>query len=218
MKASQKYLIAGLIGLLVLALGWMFLINPNLQERAELQESAENARAEQQALRTQIARLQQVRAESPELEALLVAADSLVPRDDAALPATVRQLQMAADDAGAQLLSVAMTRPAVPQSATDTPFPAGIAQIGITVTVEGGYFQLVDFLRRIEDPVVSPRAILWSQATLTVSEYPTLSVSLAGNMYAYLDAGVVAPPADQPNDEATEDAVDGGDDQPGGDA
>jgi Tfp pilus assembly protein PilO len=218
MKAAQKYLLSALGALLILVLAWLFLISPQLQERTELQEAAENARVQQQTLRTQISRLQQVRAESPELEALLVAADTIIPRNDAALPAALRQLQMAANEAGAQLISVSMSRPTTPQSATDTPFPTGIAQIGITVTVEGGYFQLVDFLRRVEDPVLSPRAILWNSATVSETEYPTLSVNLAGAMYAYLETGTPAPtPADDATDEPTDDSTDGANEN-GGDA
>ena len=107
-----------------------------------------------------------MRSRSPEIEALVAAADTIIPHDDPALPAAVRQLQVAANDSGASLVSVSMSRPEVTESTNEAAVPAGLATIGTTVTVSGGYFQLVDFLRRIEDPVISPRAVLWQQANV----------------------------------------------------
>ena len=85
--------------------------------------------------------------------------------------------------------------------------PAGLATIGTTVTVSGGYFQLVDFLRRIEDPVISPRAVLWQQANVALDQYPTLTLNLSGALFAYLDD--LGQPAPEHRRSGTEEPTDG---------
>lgn len=207
----QKTLLSILAAVLLVILAFVFLLRPQMTEADEVRQEIEDTRAQQAQLESQIVRLEDVRARSPEIEALVAAADTLIPRDDPALPAAVRQLQMAANDSGAQLVSVAMSRPAVTEATNDVAVPPGLATIATSVTVSGGYFQLVDFLRRVEDPVISPRAILWNQANVTLAEYPTLTMNLSGALFAYLEdigAPAPAPPTEEPTDGETDVDVD----------
>lgn len=186
----QTALVAALGALLILVLAFVFIVRPRQQEVAEIQTEIEEVRAEQGVVRTQIARLEEVRARSPEVEAALAAAESVIPRDDAKIPAAVRQLQMAANDSGADLASVALDRPADVAELNedeDVEVPEDLTSLSVTVTVRGGYFQIVDFLRRIEDPVVTPRALLWTNAAVSLEDYPTLNANLSGVMFAYLE-------------------------------
>jgi hypothetical protein len=64
---------------------------------------------------------------------------------------------------------------------------------------EGGYFQVVDFLRRLEDPVVTPRGVLVQSVTASPGELPTLSVSVSVVMFADLQqVPTDAPPESHP--------------------
>ena len=201
----QKTLLSILGAVLLVVLAFVFLFRPQMTQADELRQDIEDTRAQQAQLRTQIAQLEDVRSRSPEIEALVAAANTIIPHDDPALPAAVRQLQVAATDSGASLVSVSMTRPEVAESNNDVPMPEGLATIGTTVTVSGGYFQLVDFLRQIEDPVISPRAVLWQQANVVLDEYPTLTLNLSGALFAYLDdLGQPAPAPDTGTEQPTD--------------
>lgn len=204
----QKSLLVGLVVILVLVLAYLFVVKPANEEITETQQRIEDTRAQQSVVRTQIARLEDVRERSPEVESLLAAAETVVPRGDANLPAAVRQLQVAANDSGVELASVTMARPTATEAVGEASVPDDLATIGVTITLNGGYFQIVDFLRRVEDPVISPRALLWNTASVALEEYPTLTASLNGAMFAYLDPADTEPAEAEPTETGTETDVD----------
>jgi hypothetical protein len=200
-------LLTGLVLLLVLV-GWYLLIfSPRSDELAEVEAQIVDVQAQQQTTTTRIVELQGVREEAPQLQAELAAAESLLPRDTA-LPSALRQLQQAADASGATLVSVAPARPAAVEGAT-----AGLFAMPLNAEVRGTYFQIVDVLRRLEDPAISPRGLVWDSAAMTLDETrPDLIVVLSGRMFAVLPA----PPApdtgtSEPVDEDAE-ATDADDD------
>jgi len=170
----QTMILAGLGAFLLVVVYWMFLLSPKRAELAETNTMIEDAQAEQLRLTGQLNQLRDLRREAPALEATLAAGEVLIP-SDAAVPATLRQFQVAADDAAVRLLSIAPGRP--------TELEPGIATMTIAVTIEGSYFQVVDFLRRIEDPSITPRAVQWGSLSMSVSAYPTLTVTAAGTMF-----------------------------------
>lgn len=189
----------GLVAVAIIALSFMFLIKPKMDEAAELRAEAEDIRTQQSQVRSQIAALEEVRSTSPNLEAELAAVSAIVP-EDPALPAALRQLQVAADDSGVTLLSVA---PGEPASAGVEGLPE-LSSISVNLQLNGGYFQVVDFLRRIEDPVITARGILVQDVSVTPEEYPTLSVTVSGTMFSMLDQ----PTQEQPEPEPTETETD----------
>ena len=198
MKRSQV-LLSILAAALVIALFYVLLLSPAREDLAELEEQIAAQQTQQQQLQQEITRLRAVRDEAPEVEAELATAEAIVPRD-AALPSALRQLQVAADESGVVLQSVSTSRPTAVDNA-----PAGLSNISANVQLFGGYFQVVDFLRRVEDPAITPRGLTWSNATLGLgSEYPELNVSLTGSLYAL----IVVPPAPEA---AVPDAPDGED-------
>ena len=205
----QTTLLAVLAAVLLLVVGYLFVVKPKQGEIADIRTEIEDAQAQQSQVRAQISQLEAVRASIPEVEAALAAAETIIPRDEAELPAALRMLQMAANDSGVQLDTVSMSRPEVVATEAGVTVPADLSQITVSVSLSGGYFQIVDFLRRTEDPVLTPRAILWSSSAVSLDEYPTLTVTLAGTMYAYLE-DIGAEPAPAPTDAgtATEEDVD----------
>jgi Tfp pilus assembly protein PilO len=203
----QMTLLSALGVFLLLVLFYLFAWSPKSDELAEVRTEIDDAVAQQSLLESQIAALEGVRATAPEIEAALAAAESLVPRD-AALPSALRQLQLAADDSGVELLSIAAGRPAADDIVPE------VASISLAINAEGSYFQLVDFLRRIEDPAITPRVVLFANVSVSIVEYPTLGAALTGEMYALLPAPPVveepAPATPEPTepDEPTEPATD----------
>ena len=206
----MAWVVAALGAVALIALFFVLVFQPAREELAEVEDQIALEQAEQARLQGEIERLRSVRESAPGVEADLAAADAIVPRDPA-LPALVRQLQSAADESGVTLTSVATSRPVE----LETPPVEGLSSIAVNTQVEGGYFQIVDFLRRIEQPSITPRGLAWVNATVTRDDasYPDLNVSLAGQAYAVI--AVPLPP--EPGVEQ-EDAGDDDDDDEAEDA
>jgi Tfp pilus assembly protein PilO len=196
-------LLSALAAILLIALSWMFLFQPRNAEIADLQAETQNLESQAQQLQARITALQQVREASPDYEAQLAAAYAVVPRETA-LPAMLRQLQLAADESGLTLMTVSPSRPA---AVTLEGGATGLSAINIAVDIEGRYFQLVDFLRRLEDPSISPRGLRWNSLNVggDLEDYPSLTASLQGDLYALLPTVSVD---DTAAPEATDDAND----------
>lgn len=188
--SRQTVLLSALGVVLVLVLFYFFAFAPKNEELAVIREDIDTAVAQQATLEARIAALQEVRLRAPEIEAALAAAESIIPRESA-LPSALRQLQLAADDSGVELTTISPGRPvAVPGEVAE------LSSIGVTIAIQGSYFQLIDFLRRIEDPAITPRGILWTSGTVAPADYPQLAISLSGQMYAVLPAPVAPAPAE----------------------
>ena len=197
------WLLTGLLCVL-LVVGWYFLIfDPTSEEienvRAETDQILDQAAQE----RARAAQLREVRQNAPEAEAALNAGQTIIP-EEPAIPALFRQLQQAADDAGVRLLSINPAEPSVV-----TVDDREVASIGVSMSLEGSYFQMVDLARRIEDPTLTPRALRWDAASLAPSEFPDLTVSFAGQVYS---RNVVELPTIEEPEEVAPDEDDEADD------
>jgi Tfp pilus assembly protein PilO len=186
-----QILLSVLGAILLIVLFWLLLWSPKQDELELVRQDIEAAQMDQQRLTTERNQLRAVRDEAPEVEAHLAAARAVLPADPG-LPAALRQLQIAADEANAVLESVSPSRPEQVDGA-----PEGLSRINISVQLSGGYFQLVDFLRRVEDAAITPRGLAWNDLSLTRQEYPTLGATLSGAMYAQLPA----PPPEVPEED-----------------
>ena len=201
--SRMAWVVAALGAVAVIALFFVLVFQPARAELAEVEEQIALEQAEQARLEGEITRLRSVRESAPGVEADLAAADAIVPRDPA-LPALVRQLQAAADESGVTLTSVSTSRPVE----LEAPPVEGLSSIDVSVQIDGGYFQIVDFLRRIEQPNISPRGLAWLDASVTRDDasYPELNVALSGRAYAVI--AVPLPPEAETQPEASGDEVD----------
>jgi Tfp pilus assembly protein PilO len=198
-REQQMLGIAGLVAVLLLVLFFVFLWRPQSERIAEIDAERESVEQQQVTLQQRIARLEDVRRAAPEYEAQIVAAESVVPRETA-MPPAFRQLQTAADDAGVELVTITPSRPTQVEGAEE-----GLAAIALALEVSGEYFELVDFLRRLEDPAITARGVVWSTLALSPIDYPELVLNVNGTMYALLpEADLVErrePPPDEDEDE-----------------
>jgi len=163
----------------LLGVGWYFLLFQPTSEEIEVVRTDTEATLDQAAQqRARADELRAVRQSAPEAEAALAAGQTLVP-EGAAIPALFRQLQQAADDAGVRLNTLSPSAPSV-----ETRNEQELAVIAVSMSVTGSYFQVVDLARRIEDPLLTPRALQWTSASLSPAEYPELSVTLSGQVFS----------------------------------
>lgn len=213
----QALLLSILAVILVGALWWVFLYSPGREELAQLEQDILAAENETATLTTRVAELERIRASAPETEALIAQLGSIIPLNPA-LAGAIRQIEGAAEDAGVRVESLATSRPSEQAEVV-----VGLHTLSVSMAVEGSYFQIVDFLRRLEDPRITARGIEFTTLSLGATEYPTLTGTLVGTMYAVLDpvpevdddalAPAPPPPPDTGDDqdpEATDDEGEGG--------
>ncbi len=187
MDKLKQYIALTLVGMLaVLAGGWFLLVSPKRSEAADLRSTAAGTESSNQALRVSLAQLKAANKDVPKEQAKIAAVAAKIP-DNPALPALVRALSAAADDAGVELVSIAPGQPTVvaaaapavakpvASAATDEAstaskgaVPKGVVRAGATpgaaagtagslqsillnLNVVGGYFQVEQFLDRVEN-------------------------------------------------------------------
>jgi Tfp pilus assembly protein PilO len=167
MTRRQELILAGVAAVLVLIAATVALIRPTRQATAQAGADRDAAVAESQSLRDQIKALEALKPNEAELKAKASQARAEFPATPA-LPGLVDALQDVAGQAGVDLDSVA---PAAPKASTTTP---QLAEIAATVNVSGGYFEIRDFLVRLENLVkgsdpgrVPPRSVLVGSVGLT---------------------------------------------------
>lgn len=177
---NRMVVLLGVLVVLLVGLLWYFLLwTPNQDEITDLRAQTRNERQLADDARARAAQLREVRAQAPELEAALGTAAQLVPVE-LGLPAILRQVQSAAEDAGVTLQNLAPSPPEAAGS-EELPFDA----VELSFNVEGTYFQLVDLARRLEDPALMGRGLTWRFGTFGIAEeFPSLSGSLAATVYA----------------------------------
>lgn len=196
---------------LLLIVGWYLLIYvPTSEDIEATRDQRDAVLADAQTQRNLAQSLRQVRQEAPEAEAQLAFGRSIIP-DEPAIPSLFRQMQQAADDAGARLVSIAPSAPAAVDLDGDT-----FTAVAVTMSVEATYFQIVDLARRIEDPTLTPRALNWQTASISPGELPTLNATLSGTVYSR--TGLVPPDTDDsepaPDDAAGDETDTGGPEAP----
>jgi Tfp pilus assembly protein PilO len=156
-------------GVLVLAVGTLLLVRPKQQAVAEATADRNAAIAESQALRDQVRALEALKADAADLRAK---ADQVKDEFPATpnLPGLVDALEDAAGAAGVDLRSIS---PTAPKASTVQP---ELAEISTAISVSGSYFQIEDFLSRVENLVrgsdpkrVPPRSVLVQSVSVSSS-------------------------------------------------
>ena len=142
----QELVVAGVAALLVLVAATLLLIRPAREATAQARADRATAASESQALRDQIKALEALKPNEAELPDKANQAKAEFPATPA-LPGLVDAVQDAASLAGVELASVA---PTAPKASTANP---QLAEITTTVNVSGGYFEIQDFLVRLENLV-----------------------------------------------------------------
>ena len=146
MSRRRELLVLVAAGLLVVAAACVLLVRPQRQAIGQARADEGNARAESASLHDEVRALEALQADQKALRERARQARSQFPATPD-LPGLIDALQRAADGAGVDLASIS----------PGTPKPSGIrpelAEITTGLEVKGGYFEIQDFLSRLEDLV-----------------------------------------------------------------
>jgi Tfp pilus assembly protein PilO len=160
--------------LVVSVLAFAAVLRPQAARIADTKQQAEAQRVRLAELELNLRQLQSLQQEAPELRARAEQVDTAMPNDPQ-LAQFVLQVQDAARKSAIDWLAVS---PASPQAGQE----AGIEEINVSMSLTGGYFQVEDFVARLE---TLGRALKISQVTLGPgpSGLPQLAASLVMKMF-----------------------------------
>ena len=163
------------LAFLVLVAGWFLLISPTKAKVSDLQTQTASQKQTNVGLATQIAQLKLQNKNLPKQEAKLAEIRQHLPATPA-LPTFVRTLTTIAHESGVKLVLVTPTAPVVVTAQAPAPVatpsasasasgdgsggeiapaapiavPTGLKEIPVTITVSGGYYNIVRFLTKVE--------------------------------------------------------------------
>ena len=204
----RNMLIAGAVAGAVLILWYLLLWSPRKADLTEAKERREAAEITRDELATRVARLRASQKDEPLKRAQVEALRTTIP-DEPNLAAFILDTNDAAAKAGIDFISVAPSEPtpgvaggatiastqpvpatpatpgAVPPATPGaaTPATAGAlppAEIKLQLQITGGYFQVLDFLNRMNE---LPRLVVTDALTVNSDEKAKLSVSVTARMF-----------------------------------
>lgn len=180
---------------LVVILVWFVAFSrPKSSAISDTNAELDDARSDQQSLEATLARLQELDRRRPEIQAAVQRLNEAIPADPD-LADFIFLANDAAAESGVDWISIAPSPPAVDPG-------GGPSVIALSIQIQGGFYQVVDYLNRLEEldrlVVVDSVSITagtdsedaggaettaTTLATSTSNSATTLSVSLTGSMF-----------------------------------
>lgn len=203
MTRSRWWILGGaILAVLILLLGWLFLISPRFEEAAQLQQQADDTETQNLLLAARIEQLKQLAADLPAKQAEYDALRVQIPGTPQ-LPELLRQLSAIAEETGIDLVSVAPATPvplvlpvesaapapadsatvnpdetAAPSPAAPAPPATNVLEIDLTVSAVGEFSNMTLFISRLE---TLPRAFLTTGYTLNRGGEGAAGTTFGGN-------------------------------------
>jgi type IV pilus assembly protein PilO len=179
-------LFAGIAVVVLIILVVLFLVLPKMGEVSDAQDQLDQARSEQVTLEAQRSAVQDAKDQAPEARATIADVDRQVPptADESGL---ILLLQNAADTAGVDISSFS------PGTPTFDP-TTGLSTIPVTISATGTYFDVTEFMYRIE---TLPRAAKVTQISLGPADTAATGtipvLTLSGTIEAYTSDASAGP-------------------------
>ena len=224
MTETRKWsALAAVLVVAIMAAGWFLLVAPKRSEAADLKTQTAAQETTNVSLQQKLQQLQVQQKDLPQQRALLAKIETNIP-DNPALPSMIRDLTAAARKVGVDITSMAPAVPvavaaapgaivAVPPAeapadgstpATDAPVvatpaapAAALYQVPLALTVTGSYFELEQFVNKLE---ALKRSFLVTGFTITPSgavatdssSADDLQILINGRVFLSQDAAAVA--------------------------
>jgi Tfp pilus assembly protein PilO len=202
-------LIAAVVSIAIVGLWWVFLFSPAGDDLATAEDRRDSAQVELATLREQRDRLALLVEQRPFFQSELESLRAAVPEQDD-LAGIILSIDEAAKASGVTFVNFAASEPG-------TADEFGLAPVQMQVSGEGGYFQVLDFvnrLNRIHRIVVVDSMTLTSASTEEDLGPPRLTWTMG--MTTFVTGGLTADPAADPNETPTDAPADGGETDSGG--
>jgi Tfp pilus assembly protein PilO len=142
LRGSRAPIIAGAVAAVLAVLLILFLVLPKGRQVSDAQARLDQARSETSTLQSQLAALEQAKAEAPENKQVIANVQRQIP-PTADLPGLLLLVQNAGSRAGVTLNTIT---PSVPALDTST----NLSTISVSFTANGTYFALTEYLFNLE--------------------------------------------------------------------
>lgn len=170
---NRRALIFGAIGSVLMIILWFVLLwNPRQAEIEDAVERREAAQAQADALQIEIQQLQAAQRDEPLKQARRAELQAAAP-DDPALGQFILDVNAAANAAGIEFMSISPSPPVIPEA-------GGLSVIGLSFGINGGYFQILDFMNRLVD---LQRLVVIDSVNLAPEATGRLTATLGGRMF-----------------------------------
>ncbi len=198
MNPRRQILVSAIAAVVVTVLFFVFILKPKLAEIADAQRDTEQAIDQESNLRTELARLESLRRQQPQIQAKLARLRAYLPPSPD-LPGFIRLVQSAATSSGVDLASISPSQP------SELPEARGISTITATLTVQGGFHRMTNLLSKLENlsRVVEVRSI--SLTPISEQGRTVLDGTIGLTMYVVADDAALtgrAAPRPTPTAEA----------------
>jgi type IV pilus assembly protein PilO len=141
-RNDRNILILGILGIVIIVVGYYFLLlSPLLQRLDEQAQAREDKQAQLEQVQQEVNELEEVRRNSPEIQSQLLELSKRVPTQPQ-IPTLVVQVEEIADASGVTQLSVDPEPPTAPAGGGD------YQVVPVTMLFNGTYDQMQDFLLR----------------------------------------------------------------------
>jgi hypothetical protein len=178
----QVELVLAIVGMVLIAgAGWFLLIRPQTDQAMADADREALALATADTLRNEIAERRELQRQAGALEQRVQALDKLFPSRPQVAELT-EALQTVADQTSVELLAI---QPGGPTRGADGD---KLARVPVQLSVRGGYFQLADFLNRLE--TLTPTNAAETGPTSRAVLVTTVTLSSSGGGDGELGTGV----------------------------
>lgn len=216
-RNERLMLLIGALLIVVVVVGYYFLLlSPLREEYNQKVEEREGKEAQLAQLQQEVQELEAIQRRAPEIERQLLELSKRIP-DQAEVPSLLVQVEEIANAAGVTQLSIQPEGPQPPPGGGD------FQRIPVTMSFEGSYVQMQDFLRRSQNLV---RLMTVNEVTYelleaggeeTTSAQPgaerLIQVEISAEVYVQPTAGpsgpapLAAPPVPSPTETTTEETT-----------
>ena len=180
---DRNTLIAGVLIILLLIVGYYFLLlSPLRAEFADRVEEREGKEVQLQQLQQEVAELEAIADNAPDIERQLLELSKRVPTQPE-VPSFVIQVEQISEAAGVTQLSIQPGEAAPPEGGGD------FSSIPTTMTFEGTYEQLQDFMVRLQNLV---RLVAVSDVTYEEAEQEGEGTTVDPGIERLLQVEIVA--------------------------
>ncbi len=188
---SRNVIILGALGLVLLVVAFYFLLlGPLLENLGQQADARDERQATLAELQAEVARLEEVRQNSPELQRQLLELNKRIPTQPE-VETLVVQIEDIAQTAGVTQTQIVRGDPVPPEGGGDFTVQP------ITMSFEGTYEELLEFLRLADDLV---RLMAVNNVAYEVAEEGTTAApDVEQNLVVEIDAEVYYQPTDVPD-------------------
>jgi type IV pilus assembly protein PilO len=209
-RNDRNILILGILGIVIIVVGYYFLLlSPLLQRLDEQAQARKDKQAQLEQVQQEVNELEEVRRNSPEIQSQLLELSKRVPTQPQ-IPTLVVQVEEIADASGVTQLSVDPEPPTAPAGGGD------YQVVPVTMLFNGTYDQMQDFLLRTRDltrlvtvtelrycrnPTIGEEASceIEGEASGATDEAPTLNPAVEARLSVEVQADVYFQPEGVPS-------------------